>query len=110
MLRSTPYESQCMREHRKIIREAIAVAIEGLNGTAEEWLLAHGNQKKALHKHVVEWVHDFAKNRGVELSNIDIESELSNIVTELRASLKKEADLIDTNPYGTTCSRTQIIP
>lgn len=70
----------------KTIREAIAIALEGLSGDLLEWCVL-AKQRDAMRKHVVRFVHDYARNRGVILSDEDITSELNKIVAELRSGL-----------------------
>jgi hypothetical protein len=69
----------------KTIRQAIAIALEGLNGDLLEWVVL--TQKKALRSHIKSWVHDYARSRGVILSDSDIESELKEIISELRSGV-----------------------
>lgn len=68
----------------RTIREAIAVALEAVPGDLHEWCVL-AKQRDALRRHVVAWVHDYARNRGVILSDRDITDELDRIVAELRA-------------------------
>jgi ribosomal protein S15P/S13E len=70
----------------KTIRQAIAIALEGLNGDLLEWVVLT-QQKKALRSHIKSWVHDYARSRGVILSDSDIESELKEIISELRSGV-----------------------
>lgn len=70
---------------RQIIREAIAVALEGLSGDVLEWIV-FAKQRNAMREHVKGFVHDFARNRGVILSDSDITGELDAIVAELRST------------------------
>lgn len=67
---------------RNIIREAVAVSIEGLPGEAAEWVALNPT---AMRKHALSFVRDFAKNRGVILTDRDIKTELDAIVEELRS-------------------------
>lgn len=69
---------------RRIIREAIAVALEGLAGDVLEWIV-FAKQRNAMREHVKGFVHDFARNRGVILNDSDIAGELDVIVAELRS-------------------------
>lgn len=68
----------------RTIREAIAVALEGLSGDMFVWVVL-AKQRDALRAHVVKWVHEYAQNRGVILSDADIESELAQVIAELRS-------------------------
>lgn len=67
----------------RTIREAIAIALEGLAGDLLEWVCL-AKQKAAMRKHVVTFVADYARNRGVILSEQDITSELDKVIAELR--------------------------
>ena len=79
----------------RTIREAIAVALEGLSGSAEEWLLASNSEdKQRLRSYVRTWVHEYAAARGVILEDRDIDTELQDIVNRLRDTIKKEQGLI----------------
>lgn len=71
---------------RRIIREAVAVALEGLAGELLEWVVL-AKQRNAMRRHVLLFVHDYAQNRGVILSDTDITGELDAIVSELRSGL-----------------------
>ncbi len=68
----------------RTIREAIAIALEGLNGELLEWVVL-AKQRDAMRKHVRRWVHDYARNRGVILSDKDINDELERIIAELKS-------------------------
>lgn len=72
------------------IRQAIAIALEGLTGDIYEWVVL-AQQRNALRKHVLLWVHDYARNRGVILSDADINGELDTIINELRSGLPLSA-------------------
>jgi hypothetical protein len=74
------------------IRHAVAIAIEGLNGEMLEWVVL-AKQRDAMRKHVMRFVHDYARNRGVILSDADITSELDKIVAELRAGKPLTAEV-----------------
>jgi hypothetical protein len=65
----------------RTIREAIAIALEALPGSAAEWVAL---DRKSLRAHVFEWVHAYAKQRGVVLEDSDIESELREVINEIR--------------------------
>jgi hypothetical protein len=65
------------------VRQAVAVALEGPGGELLEWVVL-AKQKDAMRKHVKGFVHDFARNRGVILSDRDITDELDRIVAELK--------------------------
>lgn len=67
----------------RTIREAIAVALEGLSGDLFVWVVLT-KQRDVLREHVIRWVHEYAKNRSVILTDEDIESELARIIAELR--------------------------
>lgn len=70
------------------IREAVAIALEAVPGTPEEWLSTSAD-RKALRDHVRAWVHDYAKARGVILSNRDIDSEFNIVIAELRRAVRE---------------------
>lgn len=63
------------------IRAAVALAIEGLPGSPRYNVTAN---RRTVRAHVVKWVHDYARRRGVILDDSDIISELESIVRELR--------------------------
>lgn len=65
----------------RTIREAIVLAMEGLNGHPSEWV---SQWPTSLRSYILQWVHDYAKNRGVILSDSDIDSELKLIVAEIK--------------------------
>lgn len=67
----------------RTIREAICVALEGLPGDPAEWIVM---DRKSLRAHVIEWVHSYAKRRGVILSDSDIDSELRDVIAELKGT------------------------
>lgn len=69
---------------RAIIREAVAIALEGLAGSLLEWVCL-AKQRDAMRTHVHRFVHDFARNRGVILEDSDIKAELDKIVAELKS-------------------------
>jgi hypothetical protein len=83
----------------RTIRQAIAVALEGLNGDLYEWVVL-AQQRNAMRKHVILWVADYAQNRGVILGTKDITDELDKVITELRrgaalAQAATEGDVSD---------------
>lgn len=65
------------------IREAILIAIEGLKGRPDDW--ATKGDKELLRTHVLNYVHDYTKRRGVILEDKDIEDELQTVLDELKA-------------------------
>lgn len=75
-----------MPERGKTIREAIAIALEGLAGDLTEWVLI-SQHYAAMRVHVVNWVHDYAVHRGVVLNDKDIEDELDAVVREIRQKI-----------------------
>lgn len=72
-----------MSGNGRTIRDAIAIALEGLNGDLLEWVVL-AKQRAALRDHVKLWVHDYARHRGVILSDRDIVDELDAVIAELR--------------------------
>lgn len=68
----------------RTIRQAIAIALEGLTGELLEWVVL-AKQRDAMRKHVVRFVHDYARNRGVILSDKDITDELAVVIAELKS-------------------------
>jgi hypothetical protein len=68
----------------RTIREAIGIALEGLSGDVLEYVV-FAKQRAAMREHVVRYVHDYARNRGVILTDDDINSELTKIITELKS-------------------------
>ena len=68
----------------RTIREAIAVALEGLPGNLGEWVLSQP-ERTAMRAYVIEWIQDYAKVRGVILDpKVDIEPELRAVIAELK--------------------------
>ena len=59
----------------RTIREAIEVCLEGLPGDLREWS-SSAERRGAMRAHVLRWVHEYARVRGVVLSDSDILSEL----------------------------------
>lgn len=73
-----------MSERGRTIREAIAVALEGLPGTLDSWLF--DRDAKTIRAHVVEWVLEYGFHRGVILdAKQDIEPEIRKVIEELRS-------------------------
>lgn len=72
-----------MTVNGRTIREAIAIALEGINGDILEWIV-FAKSRAALRDHVKLWVHDYARHRGVILSDRDITDELDLVIAELR--------------------------
>lgn len=68
----------------RTIREAIGIALEGLSGDLFEWVVL-AKQRDSLRKHVLTWVHDYARARGVILSDRDIKDELDRVINELKS-------------------------
>ncbi|HEY6034504.1 MAG TPA: hypothetical protein VIV58_09605 [Kofleriaceae bacterium] len=75
-----------MNERRNIIREAIAIALEGgPSGDLHMWCNL-AKQRDALRKHVMRFVLDFAQARGVILEERDVTREIDNVIAELRGA------------------------
>lgn len=68
----------------RTIREAIAIALEGLSGDLLEYVV-FAKQRAAMREHVIRYVHDYARNRGVILTDKDIITELDLVVAELKS-------------------------
>lgn len=68
----------------RTIREAVAIALEGLPGSDLLQYVVLAKQRDAMRKHVMGFVHDYARNRGVILTDRDISTELDAIIGELR--------------------------
>lgn len=68
----------------RTIRDAIAIALEGLSGDLLEWVCL-AKQRDTMRKHVLRFVHDYARNRGVILTDKDIKDELERVIAELRS-------------------------
>lgn len=81
------HESAC---RGRTIREAIGVALEGLSGDLFEWVVL-AKQRDAMREHVIHWVHDYARSRGVLLSDSDITSELDVVIAELKGKAVEPA-------------------
>lgn len=69
----------------KTIREAVAIALEGLPGHDLLEYVVLAKQRDAMRNHVKRFVHEYARNRGVILTDKDITSELDVIVAELKS-------------------------
>lgn len=67
----------------RTIRQAIGIALEGLTGELLEWVVL-AKQRDAMRKHVLRFVHDYARNRGVILTDADIKDELDVVIAELK--------------------------
>jgi hypothetical protein len=68
----------------RTIREAIGVALEGLSGDVLEYVV-FAKQRDAMRHHVLRFVHEYARNRGVILTDKDITDELACVVAELKS-------------------------
>jgi hypothetical protein len=68
-------------EGGRTIREAVALAIEGLSGSPIDWVVEDPDE---LRHHVMRWVADYAKHRGVLLEPNDIATELHAIVEQIK--------------------------
>jgi hypothetical protein len=66
------------------VHEAILIALEGLQGKPNAWLLSYGENRKAMREHVLRWVHEYAERRGVVLADQDIVDELDRIIEEVK--------------------------
>lgn len=74
-----------MTDKARTIRDAIAVALEGLPGQKTNWAFAGKDEKVALRSYIIDWVQDYAKRRGVILDPaIDIVPELDRVIAELK--------------------------
>jgi hypothetical protein len=74
-----------VNERRNIIREAIAVALEGVSGDLHMFVVL-AKQRDALRKHTIGFVLDFARYRGVLLEERDVKQEIENVIAELRGA------------------------
>jgi hypothetical protein len=61
----------------RTIRQAMAIACEALAGNLDEWVTL---DPEGLAEHVIRWIKEYALNRGVELSDDIIASELREII------------------------------
>lgn len=68
------------QERGRTVRQAIAIAIEGLNGEPITWAV---EEMFTLREYVLRWVHEYARNRNVILTDADIEEELAAIVAAI---------------------------
>jgi hypothetical protein len=75
----------------RTIREAVRLALEALPGDPSEWAVL---DRASMRAHVYDFVHDYARHRGVILTDLDIESELLIIVAELLGRKPPEAIVI----------------
>ena len=65
------------------VREAITIAMEGLPGTIDSWVLS--DDYKTLRAHLNNFVKDYAFKRGVILEEeTDIAPEIEAIIMQLR--------------------------
>lgn len=71
-----------MSDRGLTIREAVKLALEPIGGERAEWV-ASRPQLVALRAHVVGWVHDYARHRGVLLTDDDITGELEAVLAQL---------------------------
>ncbi len=79
-----------MIDKGRTIREAIAIALEGLPGHVHEWANATGEERKAMRIHVIAWLQEYARIRGVILDpKLDIEPELDAVVAIARTKTPK---------------------
>ena len=69
----------------RTIREAVAIALEGVNVGDLAMFVNLAQQRDAIREHVVRWVTEYGLNRGVALERAEIEAELAAIIAELRA-------------------------
>lgn len=74
-------------EGGRTIRNAIIIALEAVAGDPQSSLamIAQGGAPH-LHSHVLRWVHDYARHRGVILDDHDITGELMSIIAALRGA------------------------
>ena len=73
----------------RTIREAIALAVEGLEGRVGDWLGRDVIDRRhtAASNYITGWVHGYAKARGVILEDADIAAELERVIEDLRRGL-----------------------
>lgn len=65
------------------VREAIAIALEGLPGTIDGWVL--DDDHNTLRWHVIDFVVKYALKRGVILNiDKDIVPEINTVISSLR--------------------------
>lgn len=70
------------------VREMVNIALEALHGSREEWLLSRGNDEKAMRAHVISFVMDYAKTRGVILEKKDIVDALDAVIDEVKETVE----------------------
>lgn len=68
------------------VRIAVDVAIEGLPGPLHEWVMP--SRRAALRAHVLLFVHDFARARGVILEDSDVLDDLDLVIAELKGYVR----------------------
>jgi hypothetical protein len=74
-----------MPQRVQTIREALAVALEGLPGASDVWILSGAKEQTAMRHHLIKFIEDFGINRGVILDvEKDIVPEINKIIAELR--------------------------
>lgn len=67
----------------RTLQDAIKIAFEGIPGAATGWVM-EAETVKAVRSHVVAWIEDYARNRGVILdTKLDIEPELDDAIAKL---------------------------
>lgn len=65
----------------KTVREALAVALEGLSGDRFEWAIV---EPKALKEYLADWIKKYALARGVIVEDVDVDDEIRALVNALR--------------------------
>lgn len=71
-----------MSDRGLTIREAVKLALEAVPGDPREWTMAE-IRRSALRSHVLSWVSDYARHRGVLLTPDDITGELEAVLAQL---------------------------
>jgi len=73
-----------MTDRGRTVREAIAIALEGIPGQPDGWLFVP-IERAAVREHVIGWIQDYAQRRNVILDvKKDIEPELDLVIKQLR--------------------------
>lgn len=66
----------------RTIRDAVRVALEALPGNLMQWAQL---DQVAMRDHVRDWVKGYARARGVLLTDVDIDSELNQVIGDLHS-------------------------
>jgi len=71
-----------MTDRDRTLREALAVALEGLPTGSD--MMDDTNARRAIGSYLRSWIKSYALRRGVILEDADLDDEIRSIIAELR--------------------------